>query len=143
MPRQPKPDEGGRHATRDDLRQAAFDVCAAARRVDEVTRQPGFKPALISGPTRRDLTAAYDRLDKILYPPEMTVLNAPAGPPRDLDGPVIPIEVDLMPDAADALQHLAGIANTSQANMVNIVILAVHTMVDNGRIPAHLLISRQ
>jgi hypothetical protein len=66
MPRRPQPDEGGRNHISDDVRRAAFDLCAAVRRLDELTQDRAWKAALLAGPTRADLTDAYNRLHTLL-----------------------------------------------------------------------------
>jgi hypothetical protein len=70
MPRPPRPGEGGRNVLADDARQAAFDLCAAVRRLDQLTQDPAWKPKLVQddGPTRADLTDAYQRLHALLHP---------------------------------------------------------------------------
>lgn len=68
MPRRPQPDEGGRTHIGDDVRRAAFDLCAAVRRLDELSSERGFGPAVLAGPTRADLTDAYNRLGALLHP---------------------------------------------------------------------------
>jgi hypothetical protein len=72
MPRRPQPDEVGRNHISDDVRRAAFDLCAAVRRLDELAAERGFGQALLAGPTRADLTDAHQRLHTLLHPDEET-----------------------------------------------------------------------
>jgi hypothetical protein len=66
MPRNPRIDDGGKANLADDVRRAAFDLCAAARRLHHLTGDPYFKPRMLTGPTRKDLADAQQQLAALL-----------------------------------------------------------------------------
>lgn len=61
----PAPTVARRHVS-DEVRQAAFQLCAAARRLENATRDPLYKPKMLIGPTLDDLVDARTRLDAVL-----------------------------------------------------------------------------
>jgi hypothetical protein len=66
MPRNPRIDAGGRPNLADDVRRAAFDLCAAARRLHHLTGDPYFKPRMLAGPAGKDLADTQQRLTALL-----------------------------------------------------------------------------
>lgn len=67
MPRAASPASTvGHRQISDDVRLAAFQLCAAARRLEELAGDPLFRPRLLTGPTLADLVDARARLDAVL-----------------------------------------------------------------------------
>jgi hypothetical protein len=66
MPRNPRIDDGGKANLADDVRRAAFDLCAAARRLQHLTGDPYFKPRMLAGPVGKDLADTQQRLTAVV-----------------------------------------------------------------------------
>jgi hypothetical protein len=65
-PRNPRIDAGGRANLADDVRRAAFDLCAAARRLHHLTGDPYFKPRMLAGPVGKDLAQIEQVIERTI-----------------------------------------------------------------------------